>query len=541
MSESPSPPDWPARLGNAGVLLLLAALAWLAAGLQSRELAWTDPGLQRWLAAATAVVAYVAFCTMIHWRQRRRQRAPAFAATGSDAILVAYASQTGMAEDLARRTAAALSEAGRGVRLLAINRVDAQVLRDSSQALFVVSTYGEGDPPDMAAGFARRVLGKDQALASLRYAVLALGDSSYAQFCGFGRRLDAWLRHQGAQSLFDRIEVDNAEPGALRHWQHQVGVLAGRSDQADWSTPHYARWRLQARAQLNPGSAGGACFHLALVPEDGTELAWQAGDVAEIGPRHSAEAVRQWLQRQGLDGNAVVADGEPLAAFLARHQWPQPAQLEGRSVAQWAAQLKPLPHREYSIASIPADGRLELLVRQWRSEDGSLGLGSGWLTAVAADGAGIDLRLRTNSHFHMPAGPCPLILIGNGTGLAGLRALLKARIAAGQRRNWLLFGERNRRSDYFFEAEIEGWRESGWLERVDLVFSRDQAEKIYVQQRVGEAAGALAEWVAAGACIYVCGSLQGMAPAVDAQLRAALGAEVLEQLAEQGRYRRDVY
>jgi sulfite reductase (NADPH) flavoprotein alpha-component len=541
MSKGRAPRDWGSLAGNGGVIALLLLAAGLLLGWQPRPITWPDPGPQRWLGAVGVIVAFAAFCFFIYWRRRAATRSAVVAGVAiSDATLVVYASQTGMAEDLARRSAQALAEAGRAVRLLPVSALDADLLRAAACALFVVSTYGEGDPPDMAAGFARRVLASRLDLQHLRYGVLALGDSEYVNFCGFGRSLDAWLRQQGAQALFDRIDVDNGDPGTLRHWQHQLGVLAGRTDQPDWSPPRYARWRLQERELLNPGSAGGACFRLALQPAEG-DAVWQAGDVAEIGPRHGAAQVTALLQQLQLDGAQLLDGGETLADCLARHQWPDIAQVRGQPPAQWLPALKPLPHREYSIASIAADGKLELLVRQWRQTDGSLGLGSGWLTALAAEGDSIALRLRTNSHFHMPADDCPLLLIGNGTGLAGLRALLKARVATGRRRNWLLFGERNRARDFFFRAEIEAWQQSGWLARVDLAFSRDQAERIYVQQRVAEAAAELRDWVAAGACIYVCGSLQGMAPAVDAQLRAALGADVLEQLAAQGRYRRDVY
>jgi sulfite reductase (NADPH) flavoprotein alpha-component len=168
-------------------------------------------------------------------------------------------------------------------------------------------------------------------------------------------------------------------------------------------------------------------------------------------------------------------------------------------------------------------------------------LGSGWLTAGAKVGEDIALRVRANPNFHTPEGNGPLILIGNGTGIAGLRALLKGRIAAGQHRNWLIFGERNAAHDRFYGDELDRWRAQGQLERVDLVFSRDQAERRYVQHRVRECAEGLRRWVADGAAIYVCGSLQGMAPAVDAALSEVLGAETLEDLAISGRYRRDVY
>ncbi|MDN5597129.1 MAG: flavodoxin, partial [Pseudomonas sp.] len=203
--------------------------------------------------------------------------------------------------------------------------------------------------------------------------------------------------------------------------------------------------------------------------------------------------------------------------------------------------LVPLGMREYSIASIASDGVLELIVRQERHPDGSLGLGSGWLTEHAALGSAISLRLRRNSGFHLPDAPVPLILLGNGTGLAGLRSLLKARIAGGQQRNWLLFGERNIAHDYLCQDELQGWLASGDLALLDLAFSRDQEEKVYVQDRLSESADVLRKWLADGAAIYVCGSLQGMATGVDQALADILGKEALERLIEQGRYRRDVY
>jgi sulfite reductase (NADPH) flavoprotein alpha-component len=179
--------------------------------------------------------------------------------------------------------------------------------------------------------------------------------------------------------------------------------------------------------------------------------------------------------------------------------------------------LVPLALREYSIASIAADGVLELIVRQELHPDGSLGVGSGWLTEHAPVGSTISLRVRRNSGFHLPSDPVPMILLGNGTGLAGLRSLLKARIADGQQRHWLLFGERNR-ARLLCRDELEEWLINGDLARLDLAFSRDQAQKIYVQDRLRESADELKKWLADGAVIYICGSLQGMAAGVDQAL-----------------------
>lgn len=106
---------------------------------------------------------------------------------------------------------------------------------------------------------------------------------------------------------------------------------------------------------------------------------------------------------------------------------------------------------------------------------------------------------------------------------------------------WLLFGERQAHCDAHHREEIEGWLRRGWLDRVDWVFSRDQAERRYVQHALADEAPRLRDWVEQGAAIYVCGSLQGMAGDVDATLQRILGEDTLRQLAAQGRYRRDVY
>jgi sulfite reductase (NADPH) flavoprotein alpha-component len=184
---------------------------------------------------------------------------------------------------------------------------------------------------------------------------------------------------------------------------------------------------------------------------------------------------------------------------------------------------------------------VQLVVRRMLRPDGSPGIGSGWLCEHAMPGDEIALRLRSNPNFHAPDPGRPMILVGNGTGIAGLRAHLKARQSAGARRNWLLFGERNADRDFFFGAEVRDWQARGFIERLDLAFSRDQEQRIYVQHALQQAAGTLRQWVADGAAIYVCGSLAGMAPAVDVVLRFALGDATIEDMLANGRYRRDVY
>jgi sulfite reductase (NADPH) flavoprotein alpha-component len=531
-------------LANALALAVLGALALWLFCLHGGWPAWSPPGPARAVAAGLVVVAFLGGCAGAWSMRGRIARIEAGAGDTSartDVLLVAHASQTGYAEQLARQTAESLRGAGLAVRVSPLAALDAAGLADTRRALFIASTTGEGDAPDAAAAFLHNLSAPGN-LDGLRYGVLALGDREYRNFCAFGKRLDAWLRASGAEPWFDALEVDDGDPGALRHWQHQLGLLGGNPDLPDWNPPRYARWRLRERRLANPGSVGGMCFHVILEPADGGLPGWRAGDIAEIGPRHAASTVTQWLDFAGFDGDARIGtDGEPLWAQLAGSRLPDPAAVIGLSPQELAARLDPLAHREYSIASLPADGAIELLVRRMSRPDGSPGIGSGWLCEHAPIGADIALRIRANPGFHPPADDCPLILIGNGTGIAGLRVLLRQRIADGHRDNWLLFGERNAACDFHYGEEIARWQANGWLGRVDLAFSRDQAERIYVQQRVAESAPILRAHVEAGAAIYVCGSLEGMAPGVEAALRDALGADTLESLRVEGRYRRDVY
>ena len=194
----------------------------------------------------------------------------------------------------------------------------------------------------------------------------------------------------------------------------------------------------------------------------------------------------------------------------------------------------------FAPKSIQADGCIQLLVRQVRHE-GGLGLASGWLTAGAQTGDTVQMRLAPNPAFALVDDDAPCIFIGNGSGYAGLRSHLRERVQRAHARNWLMFGERQAAHDAFCAADAAQWRALGMLARADLVYSRDQPERRYVQHCLGESADELRRWIADGAIVYVCGSREGLAPGVDAALSEVLGADGLDALIAQGRYRRDVY
>ena len=470
---------------------------------------------------------------LLYIDRRRRKRAlaavptPGHAAgTGGPTTIVAFASQTGSAERIARLTAQALP----GARVMPIAALDAPTLAAATRLFVVASTYGEGEPPDAARGFARRMAEPAPDLPHLSYAVLALGDREYADFCAFGHRVDRWLHAAGARRLFDPVEADGDDADAQRHWQQQLGGLGARTDQPDWAPAPMAAWRLVERRMLNAGSAGAGAWHIALAPVDGA-ADWQAGDILEVLPRQDPARVAAFIAANGLPDTAATR------ASLMQRLLPA----DGDAPAD-PATLALLPHREYSIASVPAAGRVELIVRACRAADGFAGLGSGWLTEGAALDGVVQARIRSNPGFHAPADAAtPLILIGNGTGLAGLLAHLRERASAGGAPAWLFFGERHPDHDDFHAAERHALAADGVLSRQAAAWSRLGHGHRYVQDAVAAAAADIAAAVAGGAAIYVCGSVAGMAPAVHAALAAILGDERLEAMLADGRYRRDIY
>ena len=516
---------------------------------------WGLPGRIVMLLSSLGLALFAVTGWMLYLGRRRTQRAvreermrlgPALRpdVSGAEPVLLTFASQTGQAERIALQTAAALQSAGVAVVLQPLVRLSVDALRRYRKVLLVASTFGDGDPPDSLRAFARQfALQTGSGLQHVHYGLLALGDRHYANFCGFGRSLDRDLRGHGAEALFPMIEVHNGDAGALARWQHALAEAFGVRQPGAWKA-HEAKaapfepWRLVRRTLLNAGSQGDPLFEIELAHAGAA--AWAPGALVELVPRQSGHGVEQLLRRADLGGRTRVrCDGREctLEDALSRSMLPAAPVASAQALADM---LVPLAPRRYSVASTTADGCVQLLVRQARHADG-MGVASGWLTEGALLDAQVELRLLPNPAFALVDDEVPCVFIGNGSGFAGLRAHLRERVRRGHRRNWLVFGERQAAHDAFCAEEIAQWQAAAALERVDLVFSRDQAERLYVQHRLREAAGLLRQWVAEGAVVYVCGSLEGMAPGVDLALREVLGEPACDTLVAEGRYRRDVY
>ena len=470
----------------------------------------------------------------------KQSRAPLTIDPNATPWLIAYASQTGVSEQLAWRTATSLQEAHQPVTVKSVQQLTEADLKDAKQILFVASTYGTGEAPDLASSFEKKWLNTSLDLSHLSYAVLALGSKDYPDsYCSFGHKIAAWLKLNNAKALFSTIEVNNADNDDIQRWNESL-AHATQLDLAAMSIDKvFDEWKLNQRTLLNPNSQGQPAFNIELTAQH--EATWQAGDIAEIRPGNSTERLESFIEKHQINPNALVESLQIKINEALRFKNLDVDVEPFANLDHLLEQLDDLPTREYSIASIPEQQVLRLVVRQQLDDQGQLGLGSGWLTQHTALRDKIQLRIRTNESFHLIADNRPIICIGNGTGIAGLMSLISARIRQDYTDNWLIFGEREQVHDFFYKDTIQAWINTAMLKRIDLAFSRDQAEKVYVHHKLREHAEELKTWVEKDAVIYVCGSIEGMATDVDLALTDILGEACIDELRETGRYRRDVY
>ncbi|MFT8710849.1 molybdopterin-dependent oxidoreductase, partial [Komagataeibacter rhaeticus] len=578
------------------------ARAWLAGFLDGLEIAPPDAGEIPVLPASAPLPAQArtridGILAGLYSRMQGDQAAmgAVHEAATAPGISVWWASQTGRAEGLAATIVTWLREAGHEAEGKCLDAFDAD--RDpAGLALFVVSTFGDGDPPDCAVPF-WDMLGKRQApVSGLAYAVLALGDSSYANFCGFGRALDGRLRELGATPLLERVECEPDFEDTVEVWRAVMltALAQRRADglaaapvapamvQAPLLPPGGTREApVMARLAINERLCAAGCERDTRrigLDVGGTELAWSPGDALGIWPGNPAPYVEAALHALPfaedtpivLRGHGTVGLREALVRHLDLSR-PNPAMLAalgGRepgflphmlkeaslsvSVQEVAGLFRRMQPRLYSIASsAQASGRVvELTVGVSRTP--WPGICSNWLAGLE-EGAEVPVFVQPTTHFRLPGDDgTAIVMIGPGTGIAPFRGFLQERAARkSSGRNWLFFGERHAGEGFYYRDELDAFLAGGVLTRLDTAFSRDQPERVYVQDRMEAAGAELWHWLREGAYVYVCGDATRMARDVDAALRRIVARHgnlsagdadaFVTRLTRDGRYLRDVY
>jgi sulfite reductase (NADPH) flavoprotein alpha-component len=547
-------------------------------------------------------------------------------------ITILYGSETGNARMLAKLTHERARQRGLEARLVDMADYKPRELKEEKLLLVITSTHGEGDPPDRAVAFYEFLHGrKAPRLEQIRFAVLGLGDSTYAHFCKTGLDIDLRLADLGANRIHacGTLDVDFEDAGEA--WiEGALNAIAAHAQSA--SDPQRPSNTLPATAfeglagrepataydrknpfpaiildslGLNGRGSDKATHHIELSLE-GSEIRYRPGDSLGILPQNDPKLVAELIERLGFDAEtlvqtprgevsleaalwhdyeitaltpgfvarygelagakelqvlaAVEARGE-LRTLITTHQiidviTDYPA--TGIGATDFLGALRRLQPRLYSIASSldanPDEVHLTVGLVEWLCRERQRhGVATGWLTHRCAIDDTVPVYVETNDGFRLPSDPViPVIMIGAGTGVAPYRAFLQEREINGVTgKSWLFFGDRRFRTDFLYQTEWLSYLKDGVLSRMDVAFSRDQAHKVYVQDRLREQGRDLYAWLEEGAHVYVCGDAKAMAPDVHEALIAIIGearskgredAELyMQKMQQDRRYLRDVY
>ncbi len=541
--------------------------------------------------------------------------------TASKEVTILYGSQTGNARGLAKKASTTLEGKGFQVTVSAMSDFKPNNIKKVKNLLIIVSTHGEGDPPDNALSFHEFLHGKRAPkLEELNFSVLSLGDSSYEFFCETGKQFDARLEELGGTRLYPRFDcdLDYDEPAAewlvgvissLGEAKGGISVLtqgaATQTVESTYSRTNPFKAEVLDKLNLNGRGSNKETRHLELSLE-GSGLSFEPGDSLGIYPENEPELVDlliEELQWNPEEGVTINKQGEVLslrAAFITYYEittLTKPllekavnltanselqelltdseklkSYLEGRdlldvirdfgpwnsSPQEFVSILRKMPARLYSIASSltanPDEVHLTIgAVRYNAHGRDRKGVCSIFTADRLQPGDSVPIYIQHNENFKLPANPeTPIIMVGPGTGVAPFRSFMQEREETGaEGKSWMLFGDQHFVTDFLYQTEWQKWLKDGVLTRMDVAFSRDTAEKVYVQHRMLEHSKELFEWLQEGAVVYICGDEKHMAHDVHQTLIGIIEKEgslsreeaeaYLADMQQQKRYQRDVY
>ncbi|MDQ1853899.1 assimilatory sulfite reductase (NADPH) flavoprotein subunit [Bacillus stercoris] len=541
----------------------------------------------------------------------------------SKEVTVLYGSQTGNAQGLAENAGKQLEQSGFQVTVSSMSDFKPNQLKKVTNLLIVVSTHGEGDPPDNALSFHEFLHGRRAPkLENLRFSVLALGDSSYEFFCQTGKEFDQRLEELGGERISPRVDcdLDYDEPaaewleGVLKGLNEAEGgsaapapAAAAQTGESSYSRTNPFRAEVLENLNLNGRGSNKETRHVELSLE-GSGLTYEPGDSLGVYPENDPELVELLLKEMNWDPEEIVTlnkqgDVRPLKEALISHYeitvltkplLEQAAQLtgseglrellapgneenakayiEGRdlldlvrdygpfsvSAQQFVSILRKMPARLYSIASSlsanPDEVHLTIgAVRYDAHGRERKGVCSILCAERLQPGDTLPVYVQHNQNFKLPKDPeTPIIMVGPGTGVAPFRSFMQEREETGaEGKAWMFFGDQHFVTDFLYQTEWQNWLKDGVLTKMDVAFSRDTEEKVYVQHRMLEQSAELFEWLQEGAAVYICGDEKHMAHDVHNTLLEIIEKEgnmsreeaeaYLADMQQQKRYQRDVY
>ena len=472
-------------------------------------------------------------------------------------LVIGYGSESGNARALAQQLAADPALKAFSPEVLTLDEISPGMLQGDDPLLIISASFGDGEPPGNAEAFLA-LLQATPSLSGLRYAIFGLGDTSYPHFCGFTKQVDALLQERDATALVNRVDADSNYRQFFEKWTPVVEKVlhgdleAGRALQLQvkaYGAGEAFEAPLLERRQLNTSEP--AAWHIRL-DTTGSGMLWRAGDtvyvMAENDPqllgaiakyygsfeapallrhkelRQISKGVLRDLAK--LTGNEKLKDLQKFKNRKALEEYLYHADILDILKDFASPGSVPLPElakllsaclvRAYSIASHGEAGHLDLCVREVSYEHNGRphkGTATRWL--LSHEGP-FRIYCRANPGFHLAgSADTPLILVGTGTGIAPLIGLLREMQAQGIRRETvLIFGEKHRSEDFLYEDELKALQQEGVLGTLITAFSRDGAEKYYVQNAIADHAGTLLPLLDRGAHVYLCGNKAHLEQAV---------------------------
>lgn len=535
----------------------------------------------------------------------------------SSSLTILYGSQTGNSLKVAELAHKEALSKGLNSKLLSMDEYKPRAINSENQLLVVVSTQGEGEPPTAALEFHEALQGKRiNKLSELSYSVIALGDSSYTNFCQTGIDFHSFLKEKQAKPLQEPLLLDTdfenhiptvlpkiiskflsvetaASPQSTIQHNQVVGTEAVEGE---------GQVEIVEKIQLNGKGSNKETWHIELAAE-ASNIEYLPGDSIEVYASNHPDLVRSILKQINLNAiekvdfngqettleeallyhfeitlitpkvlknyatllsndelNLLLDDAKKMESFL---YGTDLLDLVTNYKAELTASklleiLRPLPPRAYSIASCPeeTDGEIHITVGAVRYNKNGRergGVCSTFLSDRTEVGENLKVRVKPNLQFRLPKDPSKgIIMIGAGTGIAPYRSFLQHRsITEATGKNWLFFGDQHFTTDFLYQSELLKYRKDGLLTKLDVAFSRDQKEKIYVQNQLLNNGKEVWEWLQEGAHIYICGDRKRMAKDVKAallkifmdhgKLTSKESEDLLLQFKKEKRFQEDVY
>lgn len=498
---------------------------------------------------------------------------------------IIYGTETGNAKKLATQLQSIFKKNKVQSKVVDAFQYPLEKIEKEEFIIFMISTQGDGDLPQNAQKFFDNLSDLNSNLASTKYAVLGLGDTSYPFFCKSGEEIDELFHRLGANRAISLVKTDIDYQPIADEWFAQILNLVQSSGQSVLSSEakistvsHKKNYEgiVKHKVILNDKGSNKETYHIEIALNE--QVDYEPGDALGIYPKNNrietskiarffnAESRYKELELKNiraLSKKSIAAFSQlfkieikeekiDLIDVLNRYEL-QNTTVDFDTVL---ALLNSVAPRLYSISSSTEahENEIHLTVSLDTfeiDEQQKTGLCSQFLADFEINHS-IEFYIHKNKNFKLPTDDEAIIMIGPGTGIAPFRSFLAHRDATGSEgKNWLFFGEQHFVSDFYYQTEIQEWLSTGVLQKLNTAFSRDQKEKIYVQNRVKEQAKEIFEWIDNGAYLYVCGQKNGMSTDVENTLVEIIATEknidtetaknYLEKLEEEGRYQKDVY